>query len=626
VIDELSADGKLIRDVTLRRGLNVIHTAERERSEERVVGHSVGKTLFLRLIRYCLGEATFCTREVKSAITLKMHEAYVLAEVHIQGKPWVVARPMGMNPPSSSWAASGNDFSVFFGDRDQLPAFADFVGILEGTVRAPFEKMRLPNAGRDGRWLDLLGWLSRDQSCRYRHHNEWRSPETESGTAQLKREDASLLIRMVMDLLDDEERELMASHATLKREQAELEERHRRLEAFLELTEKELTQAIGLSDPPKGAMFGTFAANAANDKMKQLERLALEIDADGKIAKLDEQRVAAAQAVAVAEQELKRLRGLETASGAEVKQIEQASTAEYYASFDQQAGWCRLFVKKDDALTAGCPGTGDLLKPGERDPRHTARIEECHRHLITLAGEISSVEVAQTVRSKLLETATQTHLNAQGDRDRILRGMGEKVGSYRELGKRADGYSKGWDTIGKLEGDLEKKAKALTESLESQRDSRNALQKRKSQLTGYFGDVLRRVLGPSAGGVIEIDANGIYPRPNDAVAASGEAMGTSATVLGFDMACLIASIFGIGHLPRLLIHDSPREADMEEPMYHALFRLVAELEARFEGREPSFQYIVTTTTQPPEELAREPYLRLRLDARRAEELLLGVRF
>ncbi len=103
-------------------------------------------------------------------------------------------------------------------------------------------------------------------------------------------------------------------------------------------------------------------------------------------------------------------------------------------------------------------------------------------------------------------------------------------------------------------------------------------------------------------------------------------MGTSATVLGFDIACLIASISGIGYLPRLLIHDSPREADMEEPMYHALFRLVAELEASSEGREASFQYIVTTTTQPPEELACMPFLRLKLDARRVEDLLLGVRF
>ena len=245
--------------------------------------------------------------------------------------------------------------------------------------------------------------------------------------------------------------------------------------------------------------------------------------------------------------------------------------------------------------------------------------------------QVSQIATSGGVTIRAREATRNSHkganTKAQKERDNTLRGMGEKVGSFRELKKRGEGYSTGWDSVAKLEGNLEKKAKALAESLENQRDARNALQKRKSKLTGYFGDVLRRVLGPSAGGVIEIDANGIYPRPNDAVAASGEAMGTSATVLGFDMACLIASIFGIGHLPRLLIHDSPREADMEElEMYHALFRLVAELEAKFDGREPSFQYIVTTTTQPPEELAHEPYLRLKLDARSTKDLLLGVRF
>ena len=64
--------------------------------------------------------------------------------------------------------------------------------------------------------------------------------------------------------------------------------------------------------------------------------------------------------MAVGEQELKRLRGLEAATGTEVKQIEAASTEEYYASFDQQAGWCRLFVKKEEAFrmpAAPAPGT-----------------------------------------------------------------------------------------------------------------------------------------------------------------------------------------------------------------------------------------------------------------------------
>lgn len=442
LVRELAPWGEVIREVTFRRGLNIIHTAERERREGRVVGHSVGKTLLLRLIRYCLGEASYCTREVKAAITLKLPDAYVMAEVHVEGKAWVVARPLGMNPPSSSWATPGEDFGVFFGERDALSKFGDFLTVLEGTVRERFEKMKLPNSDRHGRWLDLLAWLARDQSCRYRHHNEWRIPETESGTGQLRREDANLLIRMAMDLLDDEERELMVRHAILKQEQGGLEDKHHRLSALLEMTEAELSAALNISDGPRGGMFGPVAAAAARKQVEQLERLANEIGGSGNVARLDDERVNAAKAVALTESELRRLRGLESATTAEIKQLESTDAANWYASFDEQAGWCRLFVAKEEALAAGCPGAGPRLKPGERDPRHTARIEECTRHLVALASEIGKAEAGLDDRNKSLETATRAHRESQQHRDGMLRGVAEKVGAYRELEKRADSYTR----------------------------------------------------------------------------------------------------------------------------------------------------------------------------------------
>lgn len=102
-------------------------------------------------------------------------------------------------------------------------------------------------------------------------------------------------------------------------------------------------------------------------------------------------------------------------------------------------------------------------------------------------------------------------------------------------------------------------------------------------------------------------------------------LSTSATVLGFDFACPIGYITGLGQLPGLFLHDSPREADMEDAMYHRMFDLAAHLEAVFAGAEPSFQYIVATTTPPPDELDREPYVRLRLDARQEDGLLLRRR-
>jgi hypothetical protein len=80
------------------------------------------------------------------------------------------------------------------------------------------------------------------------------------------------------------------------------------------------------------------------------------------------------------------------------------------------------------------------------------------------------------------------------------------------------------------------------------------------------------------------------------------------------------SIEGSTHVPAFLIHDSPREADLGLSPYHRLFELVRSLEEI--GDQPLFQYIVTTTTRPPENLQKEPWLVLTLGGEPAEKRLL----
>jgi hypothetical protein len=70
-------------------------------------------------------------------------------------------------------------------------------------------------------------------------------------------------------------------------------------------------------------------------------------------------------------------------------------------------------------------------------------------------------------------------------------------------------------------------------------------------------------------------------------------------VLAFDLACLCLSIEGATRVPAFLIHDSSREADLGLSIYDELFRLMRELEALTEIT--AFQYIVTTTTRPPDD-------------------------
>lgn len=119
VVEKLSPHAQIIQQVKFRRGLNVIRAAERPEDEERTVGHSVGKTLLVRLIRYCLGEQAYCTKAVRESIANKLPEAYVVGEFFIRGEPWIVARPLGIHSASSSSkAAQTHDLTVLLSEGE----------------------------------------------------------------------------------------------------------------------------------------------------------------------------------------------------------------------------------------------------------------------------------------------------------------------------------------------------------------------------------------------------------------------------------------------------------------------------------------------------------------------------
>jgi hypothetical protein len=97
-------------------------------------------------------------------------------------------------------------------------------------------------------------------------------------------------------------------------------------------------------------------------------------------------------------------------------------------------------------------------------------------------------------------------------------------------------------------------------------------------------------------------------------------------LLAFDLAALALGVCGKdARHPRLLIHDSPREADLAVGIYRALFVAAHQLEQEFGGREAAFQYIVTTTEAPPDELNGAPWrLEPVLDASDPKKRFLGV--
>ena len=127
-------------------------------------------------------------------------------------------------------------------------------------------------------------------------------------------------------------------------------------------------------------------------------------------------------------------------------------------------------------------------------------------------------------------------------------------------------------------------------------------------LSERFDSVLRALLGDQVKGRVEVTRDGIEPVAIAQGDRESAALDTI-KVLAFDMAALSLGFEGHGHFPGFLVHDGPREADMDQAVYDRLFLYAQQMEEAFSpDGSIGFQYIVTTTTPPPERLRRAPWL------------------
>jgi hypothetical protein len=77
--------GQVIRDITLRRGLNFVWSPDPETSNAPM-GHGGGKTTFCRLLRHCLGEGSFAPESQRRGIRSKFPTGFVGAVILLDGR------------------------------------------------------------------------------------------------------------------------------------------------------------------------------------------------------------------------------------------------------------------------------------------------------------------------------------------------------------------------------------------------------------------------------------------------------------------------------------------------------------------------------------------------------------
>ena len=618
---EVKSPGAL-RTIDLQPGINVIWAKEQDPEEgngKSLFGHGVGKTSFCRLLRYCLGEDSFGDPEHEKRVRETFPDGAVVALIHLADEIWSVCRPFGDH--KISHAVQGDFASLLLSAKANQYPYDDFLRRLESELLKDLPS-ELPGSGSPVRWEHLLGWCARDQEAHLAAFTAWRAGETVNATAKFRRptQDPPNLVRAVLGLLDQEEFELLNEQSRLQQqgniekqkiEELEKEPHYWHHEILKRLTKRlELDQGTPIDSEDLFAESISLAVQNKNGAFarheNEISTRLKEIDAElrpfyAKQQALDEERMQFQSILDFWRGEASNLQSDIDRPIKEREKLRNLHGTCRYGMVDFQK--CRhildflnLFDMRDtkDVLAAKKRLT-DLLGDSESIENKKSHCEEL---LKKIAAEISDKEKQRRALILMQATSQLEQKSLRDDWDSLLK--------YDEIIKGRNGDER-LDEARNRANEIEVKHKSSMGRLSLLKLQRNDAER---NLEKIWNACLHWVVGRDAYGKLFSEDGS---RPFRLLSHNGRAMRALEIVLG-DWASLIHSVAGDGHLPGFLLHDCPREADMGASLYRTLLDSLAKWQKFMSRRDTiPFQYILTTTTPPPESLCTPDILRLELD-------------
>lgn len=612
-----------IQDIPLTRGLNIIWSPPGTDPESFAIGHAAGKSLFCRLLRYCFGEETFADQEDLDAIQKQFPLGVVGIETRVQGKTWSIQRPLNSSRPS---LAAEVDLLELLTEH-HIGGFSAFTKALQDATAANKLQEFAPEAGNA--WLFLLAWLTRDQECRLDGIVHWRYPSSSSKPiVQLAKAEARHnLLRIILRLYSPETEKLKQQAATSDKKAASCETKRLETEEQLETLRKELADRLKISSaevwpPPKGVLQDEAQAHDAHrNHLKSLARQ--QVPPQPKVAK--------GSKFDIDVHELAKYNATLGALAKEIKALETdiATTREKVKLSDETHSV--LSAKAREAKYPRCPYDGTPLDversrfvcpmatlPDPYSAEQAAKDAENAKNQakddLRRLEDLMKGKAAEQARIQTLSRGLETRISSQETRlSEANQAMSnafavqQKISQLFEIHRRL-----------KAEIEEEKAAK------EKARKAQNLVKASPSEhpptrLQHWFDFLVRRIFAPDAQGWITLGGKGFSPKIEWRRRQRSVALGSLQVVL-FDLAAMLCAVEGLSEAPAFMLHDSPREGDLDQWAYHRIFKALLEFGPNIDTAP--FQYIVTTTTNPPEEVQER--VRLRLSSDKAENRLFKV--
>jgi len=616
-------ENSVIRTLHLRRGLNVLWAKPEDASlptelfRGGISGHASGKTTFCRLLRFVLGERHFSSESIRQLIRDKFPAGWIVAEVVVGDEEWLVKRPIGVG--RQSYAVRSVNFDRLLDPETPWEPYQAFTDTLSENTLENYPVTRFASSEDQISWLHLLPWLSRDQECRYAKLVVWRDSSSQSDTPNLADDDRAYLVRVVLDMLSEREQAELAKLSSLHTQRDQAESNAPKLEHEARSYHRTLTEEYGDELPSLAdSLFLDEIIRRLDGERKTLDEQFSKIIDEPAFEAAQKRQTKAIEARSKAETALETLtRNLKQAE--EVVEMvrhnaSQQDKVDYYASLPDPAdGVCKVSLQA--AADLGCPVALKKVLNQKTVDFATGSVDHgVRKEGENLESSVAAIKVQiEKATSVLKEAQTEEkecgkEMHALGERQQatmlIRKRATERLSKLQWIAGRArtvhDAAEKERQSIVNLTKDIEntkKKAEAIRE------DFKRVM----SDFSATFNRVIAALIGE------DVSAGASFHGRSVQVSLTCRGDFTSAAIetikiLAFDLAVLASSIEGRGHHPRFLVHDGPREADMSAAIYRRFFILAREFERAAGEAEPNFQYIITTTEPPPDEIRKEPWL------------------
>lgn len=618
--------GHKIRDIPLRPGLNIVWSPDGfdddNTSGTRAIGHGAGKSLFCRLLRYCLGEQRFADEAQRERIAIAFPNGIVGAEVMLDGVCWAVVRPLGIRRRHVA-IAGGNLDEIAAGDGATTSIDPLIEAIEQAIVTPSVASLARLQPGQKA-WPVALAWLTRDQECRFDDVLAWRSPASgsdapipASGRETGPRREA---LRAFLMAITEEEQEARRNEETLRVEVGNAEREISHISWDLGRRQTPLINQLGLAEQtlPEMPLLLEVFRKASDQRLADAVQLPRGNTADlaairkavqeayGELSRADEERVRLDAQLPVEKQVLTLLSS----------EIPGLSTAAANAA-SQVCPICEVPI--DRVLAEGCGLSHKLHNEAECRARLEAKRQEVDEQKKKIGALEARLKALQPVIALAQQRVKQAEERAQAIED----ARDARTSAWQAATRLKEGVER-FGELSAERDELRKRLRGFEDKLVKERERLAAFRDKQGltfgRITQKFTAIIRRLVNDDANGTVTLSGNGleiVVDVDGDRRTAAIESL----KVLTFDLACLCLSIEDATHLPAFLIHDSPREADLGLSIYDELFRLMRELETMTDAA--AFQYIVTTTTRPPDDVRCDPWLRLTLKGAPGSERLMA---